>query len=306
MNKTSRWLAVLALLFATSAWGGLFHVGKQALSNLDPFWFTVVRYAGAAALLSGILLWQGNVRWPLLREHWMRLSGLGMMGYGMFGIMVFVGLAQSVPAHGAVIMATMPITTLFIRWIFEGQAPQWWAWLVVSLAILGVTFVSGVWNIQNSFGSTTLRGDLIAFTGTLGWILYTRGQSKVPQLTVIEYTSFTAILALPGLCMIATLATLMGYASLPNTGNLVAAAPAMLYIVVIATVLAALAFNKGVRKLGATHGIVFINFVPVSALIISIALGSSPNYGELIGTLLVVAALTLQAKQMGLSFKAAA
>jgi drug/metabolite transporter (DMT)-like permease len=305
MNKTSRWLAVLALLFATAAWGGLFHVGKLALKNLDPFWFTVVRYTGAALMLSGILLWQGNVRWVLFRQHWVRLAGLGLLGYGMFGILVFVGLSQSIPSHGAVIMATMPVTSLFMRWVFERQRPQWWAWLVVALAIVGVSLVSGVWSTGRGFGSSTLRGDFIAFIGTVGWIMYTRGQAAVSKLTVIEYTAFTAILALPSLFALALAATFVGYATRPDAHHLLAAAPAMLYIVVIATVLAVLAFNKGVRNLGATHGIVFINFVPVSALLISVANGALPNAGELVGTLLVITALMVQANKMGLSFKAA-
>ncbi len=302
MNSSSRWLAVAALVFATVAWGGLFHAGKVALKNLDPFWFTVVRYAGATLLLTTILRSQGAVRWLLLRQHWVRLGSLGLMGYGMFGVLVFIGLAHSIPSHGAVIMATMPVTTLFIRWVFDRQRPQWWAWFAAALAIAGVSLVSGVWEADKGFSNSTLPGDLIAFVGTVGWIVYTRGQASVSQLSVIEYTTFTAILALPGLVVVAMLATLFGYANPPALSNLVAAAPSLIYIVVIATVLAALAFNKGVRTLGGTHGIVFINLVPVSALLISIANGAQITSGELIGTALVIVALTLQANKLGLSF----
>lgn len=302
MNPSSRWLAVAALVFATVAWGGLFHAGKVALKHLDPFWFTVVRYAGATLLLTTILRSQGAVRWILLRQHWVRLSSLGLMGYGMFGILVFVGLSHSIPSHGAVIMATMPVTTLFIRWVFERQPPQWWAWFAAALAIAGVSLVSGVWEANKGFSNSTLPGDLVAFVGTVGWIVYTRGQASVAQLSVIEYTTFTAILALPGLVVVALLATLAGYAHPPAASSLTAAAPSLIYIVVIATVLAALAFNKGVRTLGGTHGIVFINLVPVSALLISIANGAQITSGELIGTGLVIVALTLQANKLGLSF----
>ena len=302
MNNSSRWLAVAALVFATVAWGGLFHAGKVALNNLDPFWFTLLRYTGATMLLAAILRTQGAVRWALLRQHWVRLGSLGLMGYGMFGILVFVGLAHSVPSHGAVIMATMPVTTLFIRWVFDRQRPQWWAWFAAALAIAGVSLVSGVWDGDKGFSNSTLPGDLVAFAGTVGWIIYTRGQASLAQLSVIEYTTFTAILALPALLVIAILATVAGHAHVPAAGNLVAAAPSLIYIVVIATVLAALAFNKGVRTLGGTHGIVFINLVPVSALLISIANGAHINSGELAGTALVIIALMLQAAKLGLWF----
>ncbi|MBM3115836.1 DMT family transporter [Jeongeupia naejangsanensis] len=304
MNNVSRWAAMLALLFATAAWGGLFHAGKLVLNNVDPFWFTVVRYTGAALLLCCILLLQGNVRWTLLREHWLRLASLGLMGYGMFGILVFIGLSHSVPSHGAVIMATMPITTLLMRWVFERQRPQLWAWCVVALAIFGVSLVSGVWHGNTAEGQSTVVGDLIAFVGTVGWIMYTRGQASVSRLSVIEYTTFTAILALPGLFAFALVATFLGYAHRPAPADLIAAIPPILYIVVIGTVLAALAFNKGVRTLGAVHGIVFINLVPVSALLISVAKGALPNGSEVVGTLLIIVALTVQARKMGLAVKA--
>src|SRR5690606_31500103 len=80
--------------------------------------------------------------------------------------------------------------------------------------------------------------------------------------------------------------------------NLADAAPVMVYIVAIATVAAALAFNQGVRRLGASNGIVFINFVPVSALIISAFRGDMPSSAELTGTGLVCASLLLLASQM--------
>lgn len=292
----TRWIGMLALLFATSAWGGLFHAGKQVLTRLDPFWFTALRYGGAAALLTALLLLQGGLRRERLREDGARLFGLGLLGYGAFGILVFIGLARSVPSHGAVIMATMPLTTLFLRWAFDGQRPQWWAWLAATLALGGVSLVAGVWSASS--GKNTLPGDLIALAGTIGWILYTRAQQKLPHLSVVEYTAYTALLAFPGLLAIAALATVLGWGQPPSLAAVGEVAPAALYIIVVGTVLAALAFNKGVRCLGPTTGILFINWVPVSALIIGAGLGHPPQSGELLGTLLVVAALVLVARRM--------
>ena len=297
MTKLSRWGGMLALILATAAWGGLFHVGKMALVQLDPFWFTVVRYVCAASLLVVLLHWNGAVRWELLRAHWKRLATYGMLGYGMFGIMVFVGLDHSVPSHGAVIMATIPVTTLVSRWLLDRQKPHWWAWGVVALTVVGVVLVSGVLG-AHAASRGAVAGDLIALIGTTGWVTYTRGQSKLLQLSVIEYTAFTAILAVPGLVAVALLATMLGFAHQPSLDSLMHVAPAMAYVVVAATVAAGLAYNKGVRQLGITHGIVFINFVPVSALLIGVARGSVPRPMEILGTVLVVSALLLQARLM--------
>lgn len=295
MTNLSRWSGISALVLATTAWGGLFHVGKIAMAQLDPFWFTVVRYMCAATLLTMLLHWNGAVRWDQLRAHWPRLATYGMLGYGMFGIMVFIGLDHSIPSHGAVIMATIPVTALMSRWVLDGQRPQGWAWAVVGLTTVGVVMVSGALS-KTTFNSSVILGDLTALIGTIGWVAYTRGQSKLAQLSVIEYTGFTAILAVPGLMLVVIVATLLGFAHKPSMHSLADVAPAMAYVVVIATVAAGLAYNKGVRKLGISHGIVFINFVPVSALLIGVLRGSMPRPMEIAGTLLVISALLLQAK----------
>lgn len=292
----NRWIGLLALLLATSAWGGLFHAGKQVLTRLDPFWFTALRYGGAALLLALLLLAQQALRPHQIRAHALRLFGLGLLGYGAFGILVFIGLSKSVPSHGAVIMATMPLTSVFLRWAIDGQRPQWWVWIAACFALTGVSFVAKVWAVQES---GTLAGDLIAWLGTVGWILYTRGQAKLPQLSVLEFTAYTALLAFPGLIFIAALATKFGLAHRPSAQAVLEVAPAAIYIIAVGTVLAALAYNLGVRLLGMTTGILFINWVPVSALAIGAVLGHPPQPTELLGTALVIGALVLVATMMG-------
>ena len=54
-----------------------------------------------------------------------------------------------------------------------------------------------------------------------------------------------------------------------------------------------LAFNYGVRALGAVTGTAFLNFVPVSALLMSAALGHLPTVGEAAGMAMVIAALLI-------------
>jgi drug/metabolite transporter (DMT)-like permease len=297
LQLTAGTAATAALIFATSAWGGLFHAGKLALATVDPYWFTALRYLGATLMLLGICASRGGIRWQYIGQHAARLFSLGLLGYGFFGILVFVGLSMSVPSHGAVIMATLPLTSLLMRWVLDGQRPAWWAWAGCALAMFGVGLVSGVWFAPDTAHST-LAGDLIAWLGTLGWALYTRGQAKLPGITVIEYTAYTAVMATPALFVFAALLSAFGIAHPPTLEGIAHALPALVYVVAVGTVLAALAYNFGVRTLGATHGILFINLVPVSALIIGAFRGAMPHAAELAGVALVCTALVLVARRM--------
>jgi drug/metabolite transporter (DMT)-like permease len=292
MQNSSARTGAAMLLFATASWGTLFHVGKTIIGEIDPWWFTLLRYAGATALLLAVLAVTGALRWPLLRTHGRALMFYGVAGYGFFSILVFIGLAHSLPSHGAVIMATMPVTSLVLRSVLDGQRSERWMWPVAALALAGVAVISGVW--KESAGLSTWQGDLTVLLGTLGWVTYSRGQARLPQLTVMEYSAFTSVLALPVLALGAVAASAAGVAHVPQGSTLLGLAPALLYTIAIPTLAAALAFNRGVRELGQAKGILFMNMVPVSALVISVLRGQTPGAADFAGAAMVIAALMLQ------------
>jgi len=252
---------IAALLLATSGWGGMFLVSKDGLQHVDPVWFTLIRYS---------------------------LSGL------LFVVLLLPrGLAHSVPSHGAVIMATMPMTTQLLRWALDGARPNRSAVLTTALALAGVVIVSGVLTASARSEASTLPGDALILLGTLGWIGYTRGAAKFPALDVLDYSALTVIASWPLLLLGALLATASGLSTLPGTADLLPSWHALLYVGVISSAVSVLAFNFGVRALGAVTATAFLNFVPVSALLMSVALGKPPSLNELLGTTMVVGALLI-------------
>jgi drug/metabolite transporter (DMT)-like permease len=279
-----------ALLLATSAWGSLFLVGKAALRHVDPVWLTLMRYTLATLGFAALLALQGRPITASLRQHGRPLAALGFVGYGLFSVLVLEGLAHSVPSHGAVVMATMPITTQLVRWLLDGQRPQRSSIAGALLALTGVVMVSGIVN-GHARGASTLPGDLTAWVGTLGWITYTRYSVRFPSLGPLEYGALTAIASWPLLVLLAALSTLLGFSPMPSLEALQITGPAMLYMAAVPTVLAVLAYNFGVRTLGVVSGTAFLNMVPISALAMSVVLGHVPQAHELAGTALVVAAL---------------
>ena len=293
MSTRSRSLGIAGLLLATSAWGSLFLVGKPVLAHVGPVWFTLARYSLASAVFAALLGWRGAFPWAKLRAHAPRLALLGFAGYGVFSAMVLTGLAHSVPSHGAVIMATMPITTQLLRWALDGHAPSRTGLLGTALALLGVVIVSGVLAGEGASTRATVVGDLTALLGTLGWIGYTRGSAALPALDVLEYSALTALASWPLLLGGALFGAALGWAPAPSAADLALSWPALLYIGVLPSTLAILAFNFGVRTLGVVHGTAFINVVPVSAMLMSAALGAPPSAHELLGASLVVGALLI-------------
>lgn len=288
-------LACLALVFATTAWGSLFLVGKLIVSMIDAVWFTLIRYALATVLLMVLVQCFGQSPWVKLRANCARLTMLGIAGYGAFSTLVFVGLRLSAPSHGSVLMATMPFTTLGLRWLLDGVRPSPRAVVSAALALAGVATVAQLLDGSASVTATSQLGDLITLAGTLGWVFYTRGAASLPEHSPLEYTALTAVAALPWLAAGTVLATVCGLVATPTPAVLVGLAPQLLYVAIVPTVAAALAFNMGVRQLGAPIGTLFLNVVPVSVIAVRAVLGTPPQASELLGTGLVALALALHA-----------
>lgn len=297
---------VAALLFATSAWGSLFLVGKPLLATLDPLWFTTWRYSLATLLLVVLVQAFGHSPWHKLRRHFGRLALLGLAGYGCFSVLVFFGLARSLPSHGSVIMATMPFTTLLLRWGLDGQRPPRDSLLGAAVALLGVATVAGVFSPARQADAAMLLGDAVTLAGTLGWVLYTRGAASLPDHGPLEYTALTAVAAWPWLVLGTVAATLWGWVPAPSGAAVAGLLPPLLYVAVVPTVLAALAFNFGVRRLGPAVGTLFLNAVPVSVLVVHAVQGQAPSVAELTGAALVAVALGFNARTVARATRPAA
>src|SRR3954468_19064188 len=123
MSSRQRLLGIAALLLATSSWGGMFLVSKGVLHHVEPVWFTLIRYSMSALLFVLLILPRGAAPWRKLRLHAGPLALRGFAGFGVFSVMLLVGLAHSVPSHGAVIVATTPMTTQLLRWALDGVRP---------------------------------------------------------------------------------------------------------------------------------------------------------------------------------------
>lgn len=290
--------ATVAMLFAAISWGSLFLVGKPVLSRLDPIWFTALRYLLAGVGMVVLVALFGQKPWAKLRTHWALLTGYGVLGYGFFGVLVLEGLKLSLPSHGAVLMATLPLTTILLRWLLDGHRPGLPMLGAAALAMGGVVLVSGVLG-RGDGPPHMLLGDALTLLGTIGWALYTRGAAKLPDLSPLEYTGLTAIAALPWQLLFAAAVTAAGWIAAPQWQDLAPIAPHLIYIAAVPTVAAVIAFNFGVRRLGASHGTLFLNGVPVSALLMSVALGQHPAMQEWLGAALVIAALTLSTRSPG-------
>ena len=278
------------LVFTTLVWGAMFAVAKGALGAIDAFWLTTWRYVPASLIILGVLwivegrrsLMPGGAGWRL----WL-FGSLGFAGFSMLG---YLGLARSQPEHAAIIVALMPLFTTLANWLVRGTRPHRVTLAAALVALAGAVLVITKGRLHGAVDGT-LSADALVLAGMLCWIGYTMGASTLPRFSTLRYTALSMALGTSTIVAITRAATLAGLADPPALSTVAGHGLDIVYLSLIAGVLAVFAWNTGVAALGAANGVLFINLVPITAFAIGIAQGHRFGASEIAGTLLVIGAL---------------
>jgi drug/metabolite transporter (DMT)-like permease len=276
---------------AAIAWGGLFPVAMVTLSVLDPFHMTAIRYVSAAIIFVVMLAVVEGRKALKIEGRGLRAALFGTTGFAGLGLLVFVGLQHSRPEHGAIIMATQPLIAAVVAWLLRGARPARATLAFLGVALVGVLLVVTKGRFTGLFAGGTGLGDLMMFLGSISWVIYTLGAADFPSWSPLRYTALTCVLSLPAILAMTTVATATGYISAPSTGDVESVGWQLAYIILIASVLTVLSWNAGIKLLGVTNGMLFINFIPVTVFAIRIAQGHHFQAIEFVGAALVIGAL---------------
>ncbi|OKI52913.1 DMT family transporter [Micromonospora sp. CB01531] len=276
-------------LFAVLSWGVMFPVLASALTRMDALNLTTVRYVLAAAVLVALLL--AREGWTALRagRRGAEVLLLGVVGFAGFNVLTNLALGHAAPQQIALFAATTPLVTQLVRWARDGVRPRP-ALLGLSLVALvgvGLVITRGRLDGLGQFGV----GGLLMIGAVLAWAIYTHGAGRFPEYSPLRYTTLTAVAGTLAMLAASAVADLTRLQHAPAAADLVAVAPQLAYAVVVAAVLAVLAWNTGVRRLGAADAALFMNLVPVTTFAVQILRGYRPGAVELAGAALTIAAL---------------
>jgi drug/metabolite transporter (DMT)-like permease len=288
----SRFAGIACLLIAAVSWGCSFPVGKAAMLAVDAYFLTSIRYGVAASvLLAALLHFEGR---EALRfdGRALLIAVLGVLGIGGGVLMMFVGLHRTHAEHAAVIVATQPLVGALIGWLVRGQRPAPRTILAVGIAFAGVALVVTRGDPLSLAGSGSASGDLLVLGAALCWVTYTLSAAAFPSWSALRYTALTASMGSGFVFLATAVAAALGVAAMPTSAQLLSVGWEILFVTFGAALLGTLCWNIGIRRLGA-QGVLFINFVPITAFIIGVIQGYRFNWAEVLGAILVIVALLL-------------
>ncbi|GIW12015.1 MAG: permease [Dehalococcoidia bacterium] len=282
--------AYLLLAGAALTWGGGAIAVKVAVAAIPPLMLVTARYGVAATVLSLLLVWQ---RRPLPRRRDLPLLlAMGLTGVVGFAAPFNAGLQFTGAGEGAILTALSPFVAMLLT--------AWWLREPVTLrrvvagivALVGVALLVLAGPAATAVGPNRGLGDLLVLAAAISWgtysVLVRFAQRR--GLSLLDTTAWTVIVgALISLPVLPFEPRPLTVAALE-----LAVVGAVLYTGICASVMAYLAWNEGVRRIGPSRASLFNNVNPVAAAIISAVLfGERLTVLQLVGAVLVLSGLVV-------------
>lgn len=276
------------VIVSTLFWGANFVLAAPVMTELSPLWAAALRFLIGTAAMFALAHWR---REPLLRPLRYNAGAyllLGLVGIGGFNLLFFYALQSTSPANAALIMATNPLLTTLLAGLLLGERPSSRQLAALPLALLGVVVVISRGDMAHLQVLAVARGDLFMLGANLLWALYNvLGRRYMPAASAISNT--TLVMGAGALLLLGVALVDGGPPSVPHEGALAA----LLVMALGGTVLAYLFWNTGIATLGAGRTALFLNLVPVFAMLSGALAGASPTHVQLVGGALVIGGVSV-------------
>lgn len=295
MEKASTPAAYAALTTSALVWGGSIVGQKLALGAFSAVETSLIRGIGALAILIPLWLWTEGGRTTLTPRD---LKLLSLLGLGVLGnhLLTLFGLRYIGASTAGVLIGASPAITALLSSLLVRDIPFRKVAGGCAVSFAGVTLVSGVGG-DAPIGDHPWLGGTLVLLGLMSWALYSIGGRQVMQrlspLTVNWTTLLLSLLLQLPLLWTDQKMLLSGTDSVPISGWL-----AVGYLIVFATALGQQAWLFGVQGVGPSRAGVFVNLIPVSALLLSaLVLGEAIGIREIAGIVLILTGVWLVGRQ---------
>ena len=281
----------LKLVGSAVLWGGTWVAGRVLATYLGPFSAAFLRFALASVFLY-FLTARIEGRFPrLVRRDLPWLLTLAATGIFAYNALFFAGL-RTVPAgRAALIVACIPSVVALFSGIFFGERFTALKIAGIALSFAGVGCIVSGGDPAALLAKGLSTGDLCIFGCVAAWAAYTlAGKKAMERVTPYSAVTWSCILGA---------AMLLGPALASGLGRDVAAAgptawACVTFFGILATGYGFSWYYEGVKAIGPTKAGVFINLVPVVAVVLGHVLLDEPLSPALaVGGALVLAGVWL-------------
>ena len=286
-------MAYLLLPLASACWAGNHVIARMIAGHAPPASLSLMRWILVFLLVS-------IFAWPQIRADWQKLEAkvgvltfLALTGGTAFGTLQYVALQYTTALNMGVVGSVSPAFIVAASYLLfrDGLGP-------VQLAGVGVSLV-GVLAIITQLHPARLAslafngGDLIIIVNMMFWAVYCACLRLRPAVHPMSFLFAIAYVAALGNAPFAAVEYVTGFHLVPDLLTLFA----ILYAALFTSVLAYVAWNRGVDLIGAPRASAFLHTIPLfSAVLATQILGERLMLFHLVGFVLIIAGVTLAAR----------
>ena len=279
-------IVYLKLLLTAIFWGGTFIAGRVVSQDVGPFSAAFLRFAIASVFLL-LLTWRYEGGLPRLEKgQIIPIIFLGMTGVFAYNVFFFKGLKIISAGRASLIIANNPVfIALLAAFIFKEKLNAVKVAGII-ISVIGAIIVISRGNLSEILSGGLGWGELFIFFCVASWVAYSligkTIMSGLSPLVSVAYSSLVGALFLfiPA-CFEGIFRNLSHY-SAPEWFSI-------FYLGFFGTVIGFVWYYEGIKTIGAIKAGQFINFVPISAVLLAFfILGEPITLSLACGGLLVI------------------
>jgi len=267
-------------------WGGTFIAGKLIANSVHPVCASFLRFAIASFFLL-ILTLKTQGRIPALgKRQILPVILLGLTGVFAYNILFLTGLRYIDAGRASLIIANNPILISLLSALFFKERLSGIKAIGICLSVTGAMVVISNGRIVDFASYRIGIGELLIAGCVLSWVAYSLiGKYVMAGLSPLVSVTYSAVIGalllfIPALFSGLTAAVL--HYTVLDWVNL-------FYLGFFGTVLGFSWYYQGIERIGPMRASVFINFVPISAIMLSfLVLKEQITLSILLGALLVI------------------
>jgi drug/metabolite transporter (DMT)-like permease len=285
MTRGSLPVIYTKLLLTAIFWGGTFIAGRVVARNVGPYSASFLRFAIASVFFL-ILIWKSEGKLSLVRKNQiLPIILLGMTGIFFYNVFFFKGLKIINAGRASLIIANNPVFISLLSAYFFKEKLHILRLIGIFISVTGAMIVISRGNLLHIMNGNLGWGELYIFLCVISWVAFSLigklVMAGLSPLISVSYSSIAGSLALfvPA-CSEGIVHDFLHYPYVAWISTF--------YLSIFGTVLGFLWYYEGIKKIGPLKASQFINFVPISAVLLAFFILGEPLTGSLIVGLILV------------------
>jgi drug/metabolite transporter (DMT)-like permease len=283
------WLAYAQVAASFVLVGISVPLAKLMVRDLPIFLACGVRFIAAASIALPLLWLRGESLFGIAPRDHRLLFAQALPGVFLFPVLLFEGLKTADGSAAGVVLGTMPAVVAVLALVLLGERPALRVWLGIALAIAAMILLqtqkapgssdASSWGVMLVLAAVIAEAFYTVFARSLG--------GRVSPVVISAWLSLFGLITFAPFALVDAARIDLASVSWTSWASAV-------YYGIFPSVISFLLFYSAIRRIEAAKAGIFTSLMPLTAIVLSIAmLGESLSTAIIAGATLVFAAIAL-------------